>query len=525
MTIKNNARSSLVIDLQSDATTFMCKEWEWDLFPESEFELFIEKFVDNNWKVEAKKRESVWITLRAGDVFTCTKAYDKCVQDDTEDPKVSTKLALSFDSWDTITQYVSSDVFKKINDSITALQDNKLDSDDDTVTKQWNTFNTANKLVKANAQGKILNELLPQAQWAETTLSNITLWETVNAWNYLRFWRWNITNNITNWSFDNWSYGSNIWTTYDVKTFVTWNLPETINEVSIAWKTNGGNSFITLYITDSSNTVLYTSNSPTFTYNSNVAYSQAMSFTGVSLLPNTTYKIRMTVSAYFIYSVVSWTSNIWFDFDLISNEPSTKFYKASSSELVLSKWRWVADSSWSLDDTIKMITSLVNNKQTGLTVWNSMYLSDTPGVISTTPWTNKVKVWVCISESAIILNEEEVENKPNTTFTTTRAFNQSNWPITYSHNLWRVPKNIQLYTMDAGGNLKNICNWSETQSRTMYASNNWWIFSSDIRISISDSFWQTLVFSWLSSADLTIDYTRNLTWTNNSDLELYFILS
>lgn len=91
---KNNAKSTLVWKLQASWTSFVLKAWEWAMFPETNWIVTHRQY---SWNI-VTKREIIFYATRTWDVFTwLTRAFEECVQDDSQDPKIQTQNALSFD--------------------------------------------------------------------------------------------------------------------------------------------------------------------------------------------------------------------------------------------------------------------------------------------------------------------------------------------------------------------------------------------------------------------------------------------
>ena len=108
--IKNNAVSDLQTKILPESTSFICKKWEWELFPISNFEVFLEFF--ENWIVT--KRESIFIRERKWDVFLISERwFDFCVQNDLNS-RERWKKALEFEIWSKISQYFSENYLKNM---------------------------------------------------------------------------------------------------------------------------------------------------------------------------------------------------------------------------------------------------------------------------------------------------------------------------------------------------------------------------------------------------------------------------
>lgn len=175
--IKNNAVSDLQTKILPESTSFICKKWEWELFPISNFEVFLEFF--ENWIVT--KRESIFIRERKWDVFLISERwFDFCVQNDLNS-RERWKKALEFEIWSKISQYFSENYLKNIEEKIENTENKKLDKSDTLVTQ----FNSANQLVKLWADWKLpaldgSNLRNIQAETKNLNL-NFVAWENIEA--------------------------------------------------------------------------------------------------------------------------------------------------------------------------------------------------------------------------------------------------------------------------------------------------------------------------------------------------------
>ena len=156
MKLKNNADTLLYAKIESDSTSFICSEWEGELFDTENFQVWLEEREDG----VVIKRESFYIATRSGDVFSfelSNRAYEECVANDSESPKVRQQGSFSFEAWKTtIRQYLSEKNLDDLEEEIAS----KVAGDDETVTKQWNDFNWVEQLVKTNIDWKIDTALI-----------------------------------------------------------------------------------------------------------------------------------------------------------------------------------------------------------------------------------------------------------------------------------------------------------------------------------------------------------------------------
>lgn len=179
--IKNNAVSDLQTKILPESTSFICKKWEWELFPISNFEVFLEFF--ENWIVT--KRESIFIRERKWDVFLISERwFDFCVQNDLNS-RERWKRALEFEIWSKISQYFSENYLKNIEEKIENTENKKLDKNDSLVTQ----FNSANNLVKLWADWKLPaldGSLLRNIKTSNTSFNlEMVAGENIEAWSFV----------------------------------------------------------------------------------------------------------------------------------------------------------------------------------------------------------------------------------------------------------------------------------------------------------------------------------------------------
>lgn len=97
---------------------------------------------------------------------------------------------------------------------------------------------------------------------------------------------------------------------------------------------------------------------------------------------------------------------------------------------------WFAKNTISSWWTVNFDTAWVNNAQTWLTAWVKQYLTNTPWVIWSTPWSNIVEVWLALNTTDILINAMPWSK-------TTWEKTQVAWasPYRYQNTTW---KNIML---------------------------------------------------------------------------------
>lgn len=116
----NNLSSQLSTAISSSATSVQLNSWEWERrWTEFPIIATLENF-NNDWKVA--KREIVIITARSWDVLTITRKAFQCFP--TDDDNSLAYKSRSFDSWDTISNYIAKEYLDEIENATNDLYDN-----------------------------------------------------------------------------------------------------------------------------------------------------------------------------------------------------------------------------------------------------------------------------------------------------------------------------------------------------------------------------------------------------------------
>lgn len=262
-------------------------------------------------------------------------------------------------------------------------------------------------------------------------------WESITAWNALRYWielNWETITFVWNgaWSWINscfiWYDTSNefVWQSF---TLTTWWLLMSI-KVSLA-KTWNPNGILTMYIYNDSDvsTVIATS---TNTINESslswVFSDQTFSFSAQTLFPwvyrykiwdnrsnNTTNYSYIEVNSAWWYSW--WTnyaitnanvrSSGWYDHEMVitindTNEEDDRIYVAASNVSRNTRVIWFANNT-AAEWAYVYIDMIYNNKQSWLTTNSTYYLQD-DWSIGTSAWTVSKIVWKAISATEILIN-------------------------------------------------------------------------------------------------------------------------
>jgi len=183
-------------------------------------------------------------------------------------------------------------------------------------------------------------------------------------------------------------------------------------------------------------------------------------------LPETSWPLQYATYSLDVYSwgqrVDNWSATTWetiFKIHSINNEDITKVYLADSSSVNKTNFIWFASESGVLDDVKKLNTAWVDSNQSfsASDIGKDSYLSDTPWQISTTPWTNVVKVGKILSTTELLINTlaDKAEDVDFLNFTT--AWGSASYETTYSHDLWKIPTKFECFT-------KNYATSSATSS-------------------------------------------------------------
>lgn len=115
----------------------------------------------------------------------------------------------------------------------------------------------------------------------------------------------------------------------------------------------------------------------------------------------TTFKLRQ-------FDGVSWAdtgSTITAHFDFDGNYKG-QLAKTDADTSIALFFVWFVETTGLAGTFGRVNHSLVNGNQSNLEVWEVYYLSDTAGEISTTIGTNKVKVWIALSEEQILIQPQ-----------------------------------------------------------------------------------------------------------------------
>lgn len=377
----------------------------------------------------------------------------------------------------------------------------------------------------------------PAVVVTRNTKSPITLWESVSAWDYLRLWDtsflWTMNPSV---AWNNTTYYQPNWIWYDNTYNKVWGKFTIENEGTLVWenivlqlsKNNTPTWTLSLKLySDQWITLIATATaleSSIWAWNYGTTY-YPISFSFPWLvLPAGTYYLILSVdrpnntSSFSLWKNNNTSSN-WYtisstwvftaaytkDMTLSFTYPlesSTKFYKTSAANILKTKYRGYAESSWVLDDEINMITGPVDNSKTGLTAWTKMYLSDTDWAISSSTGTISVEIGTAISSTAIQMNTySDYTVIPSSVILWSSNSSVSNTSLSYSKLKEIEIKVDWIYTID----------FTLTHSPNGTYISYWRIFKNWI------SFWTERS----SSSSTPATYSENLTFKKWDLVQIY----
>lgn len=156
---------------------------------------------------------------------------------------------------------------------------------------------------------------------------------------------------------------------------------------------------------------------------------------------------------YEINSLNTWSANssndVAFKLWTTLNEDNTRVYKTDASDLRKVKSKWIANETVTTWNDFVWNIEWIDENQSGLTIWEEMFLSNTPWQISNTPWTFRVNIGQASTATNLILNTIDWFNfieywKNKEWLTASRDLSTPSSTQTISHNLWRMPQLIQI---------------------------------------------------------------------------------
>lgn len=117
---ENNVYSYLSIALSADATVLQVNDW--DIFPtQFPFICTLEHY-DDDWN--CVKREIIKCTWRDWNTIDIVRAFEKCVADDTVNPKTLQQAPFNFVAWDSVSLTLTAEVVTDIQNEISRQLDN-----------------------------------------------------------------------------------------------------------------------------------------------------------------------------------------------------------------------------------------------------------------------------------------------------------------------------------------------------------------------------------------------------------------
>lgn len=116
---QNNVFSYLSIALSADMTNIQVNDWA--IFPDAFPFICTLEHYDDDWN--CVKREIIKVVGREDNVLTVVRAFEKCVSDDTLNPKVLQQAPYNFVAGDSISLTLTSELITDIQDEISRQLD------------------------------------------------------------------------------------------------------------------------------------------------------------------------------------------------------------------------------------------------------------------------------------------------------------------------------------------------------------------------------------------------------------------
>jgi len=338
--------------------------------------------------------------------------------------------------------------------------------------------------------------------WAESTQTVVTAWEDVSAWDAIIYmWPNLITQTDWDWwvsTLDNVFWYSTDYA-YQRQTFT---LTETLNNPIITLsliKVLSPTDTTTVWIYRTSDDVLVTDEvtiSSASISSSFANYDFSLTWNLTLLTPEAYYirtsSLLLSTSNYITWESSSvdtaytwWTGSVWTSaWAWTANSTDHKFnisylwdvryWKSDASDLEKLNFVWFANETATSWNTFNLNTAWTDTNQSWLILWSEYYLSDTAWAISTTAWTNVVKVGRALSATEIELYTwwKEV-NYPKNIYESTQNTWASNSAFSFTHNLWLTEADVE------NGRYKVVLVWNYWTNRgcqmwdAVYIANVW----------------------------------------------------
>jgi len=192
----------------------------------------------------------------------------------------------------------------------------------------------------------------------------------------------------------------------------------------------------------------------------------------------------------------SWVTNstYWISLSLLA---PAWYFKSDASDANKVNFTGIASETVTSWNPLLLDTAWVNSSQSGLTAWSEYYLADTAWEISTTPWTNSIKVGKALSATEIEIytwgeikiSKSIVQANVTTWFTLTAA---SVLPIQY------INKPIDI-------------NWDFSTSTYIFTVPRNWIYTI--------SYWAWFYYNLVANSDYRIEINKNWSVINYTKIE------
>ena len=162
-----------------------------------------------------------------------------------------------------------------------------------------------------------------------------------------------------------------------------------------------------------------------------------------------------------------------------------------------------AKSNWVIWEKVKCSYLGIADLFSWLTEWSDYFLQNTPWAIGATAGTNMYRVWQAIDDTQL-----ELPTVNYKVMTISRQLEVASWTVTYSHNMWKRPKLIQIYWTLIDMSFKWAWDWVN-QVCTTYWDWNWKASSTQIILMYgADN--SSIIASWIISniTNTTFDISR-----------------
>lgn len=181
---------------------------------------------------------------------------------------------------------------------------------------------------------------------------------------------------------------------------------------------------------------------------------------------------------------------------LYQDSADWKVYNTDATDTTKLQFIGIAQSAATgADETIVVKMEGVDSTQSWLTIWDNLYLADTPWDLSTVSWSNTVFVWVAISSTQfrIVSWYKDITNNSNKKSVQLTSLTSSWTGRTVAHWLWRKPEFVSVF-WSVKSTWTNIA-WSGHSSWWFDWTNNFCNYNYN-----EDDAWTLRAYAWFSSS-------------------------